>query len=218
MRPPAPRRPAPTSATSSRQRHLPQGTSEATARRESQGRSHSSDTASSRVPLDDPSTAWLTAPADGSPSPRETVPGAGVGAGRPARQQPRHHPRHRSAGDAHPLGTAAQAAPAADVAYDSMAACASLGAKPPGSTAGRTQGDRIEHAFRAAGLKTSFEDFHVPIYDVNRVRLTGPAGAGTRHIASGSRGNTRGGALPQGGRHGPCRYTRRRPRRSSSVG
>ncbi|HEX6390584.1 MAG TPA: M28 family peptidase, partial [Solirubrobacteraceae bacterium] len=49
--------------------------------------------------------------------------------------------------------------------------CAELGAKPPGSTAGRTQANRIEQAFRAAGLQTSFEDFHVPRYAIKRVRL-----------------------------------------------
>jgi aminopeptidase YwaD len=66
---------------------------------------------------------------------------------------------------------AAQAAPAPDIAYDQMRACAELGAKPPGSAAGRTQARRIEQAFRAAGLKTTREHFHVPLYDVERVRL-----------------------------------------------
>ena len=69
--------------------------------------------------------------------------------------------------------TGAIAAPSAsaDIAYDEMRACAELGPKPPGSAAGRTQARRIAAAFRSAGLNTSLEDFHVPLYVVDRVRL-----------------------------------------------
>jgi predicted secreted protein len=69
--------------------------------------------------------------------------------------------------------TGAIAAPSAsaDIANDEMRACAELWPKPPGSVAGRTQARRIAAAFRSAGLATSYEDFHVPLYVVDRVRL-----------------------------------------------
>ena len=59
-----------------------------------------------------------------------------------------------------------------DVAYDEMRACAQLGAKPPGSGAGREQARRIERAFREAGFATTREDFHVPLFQEERTRLT----------------------------------------------
>ncbi|MDA0172575.1 M28 family peptidase [Solirubrobacter taibaiensis] len=59
-----------------------------------------------------------------------------------------------------------------DVAYDAMRACAQLGAKPPGSSAGREQARRIERAFRDAGFSTSREDFHVPLFQEQSTRLT----------------------------------------------
>ena len=59
-----------------------------------------------------------------------------------------------------------------DVAYDEMRACAQLGAKPPGSGAGREQARRIERAFREAGFATTREDFHVPLFQEQGTRLT----------------------------------------------
>ena len=59
-----------------------------------------------------------------------------------------------------------------DVAYDEMRACAQLGAKPPGSGAGREQARRIERAFREAGFATTREDFHVPRFQEQGTRLT----------------------------------------------
>lgn len=59
-----------------------------------------------------------------------------------------------------------------DVAFDAMRACAQLGAKPPGSAAGREQARRLERGFRDAGFTTTREDFHVPLFDEERTRLT----------------------------------------------
>jgi aminopeptidase YwaD len=59
----------------------------------------------------------------------------------------------------------------ADVAYDEMRACAQLGAKPPGSTAGRAQARRIAREFRANGFTVSREDFHVPLFREKGTRL-----------------------------------------------
>lgn len=56
-------------------------------------------------------------------------------------------------------------------ALEEMSACSALGPKPPGSSAGRAMADRIASRFRAAGLETSFEDFHVPVFVVKRVSL-----------------------------------------------
>jgi aminopeptidase YwaD len=69
-----------------------------------------------------------------------------------------------------PAGTAQ--ADTTDVAYDAMRACAQLGAKPPQSAAGREQARRLERAFRDAGLETTREDFHVPLFNEERTRLT----------------------------------------------
>ena len=59
---------------------------------------------------------------------------------------------------------------------EEMSACSALGPKPPGSRAGRSMADRIAERFRAAGLETTFEDFHVPVFVVNRtsIRVVGP--------------------------------------------
>jgi hypothetical protein len=61
-------------------------------------------------------------------------------------------------------------------ALEEMSACSALGPKPPGSRAGRSMADRIAERFRAAGLETSFEDFRVPVFVVERVslRVLGP--------------------------------------------
>src|SRR5919204_340714 len=66
-------------------------------------------------------------------------------------------------------------APAA-TAFEEMSACSALGPKPPGSKAGRSMADRVAERFRAAGLETTFEDFHVPVFVVKRVslRVLGP--------------------------------------------
>lgn len=70
------------------------------------------------------------------------------------------------------LALALPAAGSASVATDETARCAALGPKPPGSTAGRTQADRIAERFRAAGLDTRFEDFHLPAYVVRRAQIS----------------------------------------------
>lgn len=56
-------------------------------------------------------------------------------------------------------------------ALEEMSGCSALGPKPPGSAAGRSMSARIAERFRAAGLDTSFEDFHVPVFVVRRVSL-----------------------------------------------
>jgi aminopeptidase YwaD len=74
------------------------------------------------------------------------------------------------------LGLALPASAGGATAFEEMSACSALGPKPPGSKAGRSMADRIAERFRAAGLETSFEDFHVPVFVVNRVslRVLGP--------------------------------------------
>ncbi|MDA0184011.1 M28 family peptidase [Solirubrobacter phytolaccae] len=59
-----------------------------------------------------------------------------------------------------------------DIANEEMRACAQLGAKPPGSAAGREQARRLERGFREAGFTTAREDFHVPLFREERTRLT----------------------------------------------
>lgn len=57
------------------------------------------------------------------------------------------------------------AAPArAATATDEMVRCAALGPKRPGSDADRAMGDRLIERFRAAGLETTAEDFHMPVW------------------------------------------------------
>ena len=70
------------------------------------------------------------------------------------------------------LPAATAQADTTDVAYDAMRACAHLGAKPPQSAAGREQARRLERAFHDAGLETTREDFHVPLFKEERTRLT----------------------------------------------
>jgi aminopeptidase YwaD len=59
----------------------------------------------------------------------------------------------------------------AGTATDEMAACAALGAKRPGNAAGRAMADHLEQRFRAAGLDTRVERFHMPVYQVDGVAL-----------------------------------------------
>ncbi|HEX8068086.1 MAG TPA: M28 family peptidase [Thermoleophilaceae bacterium] len=68
-------------------------------------------------------------------------------------------------------GGSAPAPAGATVAMDEMSACSRLGPKPPGSTAGRSMSARIAERFRAAGLETTLEDFHVPVFVVRKVSL-----------------------------------------------
>jgi aminopeptidase YwaD len=56
-------------------------------------------------------------------------------------------------------------------AMEEMSACSALGPKPPGSRAGRSMADHIAERFRAAGLETTFEDFHVPVFVVTRTSI-----------------------------------------------
>lgn len=68
------------------------------------------------------------------------------------------------------LASSPAAAPAS-VATEETARCAALGPKPPGSAAGRAQAARIAERFRAAGLDTRFEDFHLPAFVVRSTRI-----------------------------------------------
>jgi len=70
---------------------------------------------------------------------------------------------------------------AAATPFEEMSACSKLGPKPPGSKAGRSMADRIAERFRAAGLQTSFEDFHVPVFVVKRTAIR-VVGAGARDV------------------------------------
>ncbi len=62
-----------------------------------------------------------------------------------------------------------------------MDACAALGAKRPGTAAGRAMADRLAERFRGAGLETRFEDFHLPLYVVRDERIE-VVGAGARTV------------------------------------
>lgn len=71
------------------------------------------------------------------------------------------------------------AAPAhAGVATDEMTSCAKLGPKRPGSATDRTQGDRIASLFRAGGLNTTTESFHMPVWRQHDVNLSIADGVG----------------------------------------
>lgn len=59
----------------------------------------------------------------------------------------------------------------AGTATDEMATCAAFGAKRPGNAAGRAMADHLEQRFRAAGLETHVERFHMPVYAVRGVTL-----------------------------------------------
>src|SRR3954464_8661557 len=75
-----------------------------------------------------------------------------------------------------PALMAVPAPAAADLVNDETAACAALGAKRPGSDADRAMGDRIAERSRAAGLATSVEPFHLPVFNVRggSVAVTAP--------------------------------------------
>ena len=85
------------------------------------------------------------------------------------------------------LALAAAAAPQAHAqlpggtATKEMQACAALGAKRPGTAAGRAMAARLADRFRAAGLETRYEDFHLPIYRVAQERIE-VVGAGARVV------------------------------------
>ncbi len=67
----------------------------------------------------------------------------------------------------------------AAVATDEMVSCAALGAKRPGTAADRAMSDRIIDRFRAAGLQTTAEDFHMPVWKADATALAIASGAGT---------------------------------------
>ena len=93
---------------------------------------------------------------------------------------------------------AAPVAARAAVVNDETAHCASLGAKRPGTAADRAMADHLEQRFRAAGLETSIEYFHLPVF--------------TRARAVASRSPRRG-ALRRHGRDVRLRRRRARSRR-----
>ncbi len=66
----------------------------------------------------------------------------------------------------------------AGVAADAMTACAALGPKHPGSAADHAMGDRLADAFRAAGLETTVEPFHMPVWQDGHSTLEVAAGPG----------------------------------------
>jgi len=72
----------------------------------------------------------------------------------------------------------APGAASAATATDEMVSCAALGAKRPGSATDRTMGDRIIDRFRVAGLQTTTEDFHMPVWRPSREALSIAAGPG----------------------------------------
>src|SRR3954469_8134011 len=74
------------------------------------------------------------------------------------------------------LAVLAVSASAQETATRETNACAALGAKHPGSAADRAMGDRIADRFRAAGLETSIEPFHLPVFVVRSqsVAVTAP--------------------------------------------
>ena len=70
----------------------------------------------------------------------------------------------------------AQAAPAASLAFDEMAYCASLGAKRPNSPARALAAERIDQRLREAGLAASRETYTLPafIQDAARLQVLAP--------------------------------------------
>ncbi|MCW2607292.1 MAG: putative cell wall-binding domain, partial [Frankiales bacterium] len=64
---------------------------------------------------------------------------------------------------------------------EEMAYCASLGAKRPGYASTATYVEHLAGRFRAAGLDTRVEQFHVPRYDVEAERIE-VVGAGARRV------------------------------------
>lgn len=96
-----------------------------------------------------------------------------------------------------PVAPARASAP--DVAVDQMRACAQLGAKPPGSAAGREQARRLERAFRDAGFTATREDFHVPLFREAGTRLTvGGEDVPAESFAYGGTGRVRAGVVDVG--------------------
>ena len=80
-------------------------------------------------------------------------------------------------------GAVVPAAAQAGIASDEMARCADFGNKRPGSAAGYAMGDRLAEHFRASGLETSFETFHMPVWQSGQTTMkiaSGP-GAGTSY-------------------------------------
>jgi len=67
---------------------------------------------------------------------------------------------------------AAHAADVSGTAWDEMSTCAALGPKHPGSAANRKLGDHLLDRFRAAGLQTSAESFHMPVWEPRQVTLS----------------------------------------------
>lgn len=63
-----------------------------------------------------------------------------------------------------------------------MRYCASLGPKPPGRLSTRTYARHLAAQFERAGLRTRFERFHIPRYDVSRQRIE-VVGEGARRVA-----------------------------------
>ena len=77
------------------------------------------------------------------------------------------------------LAALAVAGPAAAAtATDEMVSCAALGPKRPGSAADRTMGDVLLDRFRKAGLQTSAEDFHMPVWKPESTSLSIADGPG----------------------------------------
>jgi hypothetical protein len=58
------------------------------------------------------------------------------------------------------------------IAADETRACAAFGPKHPGSAADRAEAERIADRFRAGGLETSFESFHMPVWEPGTTTLT----------------------------------------------
>ncbi|MFL5846278.1 MAG: M28 family peptidase [Solirubrobacteraceae bacterium] len=71
------------------------------------------------------------------------------------------------------------ASASAGIATDAMVQCAALGPKHPGSPADGQMGDRLIEAFRAAGLETSAERFHMPVWEPGATTMSIAAGPGT---------------------------------------
>jgi hypothetical protein len=105
----------------------------------------------------------------------------------------------------------AQAPAGAATASDEMRACAALGPKRPGNPADVAMGDRIASRFRAAGLETSLESFHMPVWQfgTSTMRIAAGPGAGTafrvESFAYSGVGDVRGGVVDAGS-GGPSDY------------
>ena len=69
----------------------------------------------------------------------------------------------------------------AGTATREMQTCAAFGAKRPGTAAGLKMADHLAQRFRASGLETRFEDFHLPLYVVRSERIE-VVGQGARAV------------------------------------